>query len=139
MERKRSVGVALLSLCVMTMNFIILVSVVDPRLISSRVCRYLEFTNVFMMARGSVLTGSVALLGFVLGVFLFRLEELARKFFVIIQAIFLLGGICFVYQLGVWGGGGWTAILWGSVFFNLSPLLFIVFFTQPKVKEQFKR
>lgn len=139
MERKRSVGVALLALGVITMNFIILVSVANPHWISSRVYRYLTLTNLFMTMWGNIATGVLALLGLVLGVFLFRLTEFARKLFVILQGLFLLGGIFFVYQLGVWGGGGVTGILLGSIFFNLSPLFWIIFFTQPKVKEQFKR
>jgi len=103
---------------------------------------YLFVNNALVMLGNTVsILGTVMLL--VLGCFLFMLREKARKLFIVTQWLSLIGGIAMAFRMASWGVGGdgagrVVAIIFGSILFNLYPVIFIIFFTRPQVKEQFK-
>jgi len=86
----------------------------------------------------------MAVLLVLLGIFLFFLRETARKIFIFIQGFSILGGFCIgPVEIARWGGGGSVAehvltVLFYSIVFNILPVIFIIFFTRAKVKEQFR-
>jgi len=79
-----------------------------------------------------------------LGVFLFSMREIARKLFIFIQGLSILGGLCIApMEIIRWSGGGSVvqhapAIMFYAIVFNIVPVIFIIFFTRPKVRAQFE-
>lgn len=139
--QKRSAGVVFLSLFFIFMNVLALARSVGA-IPSGAEVLYLFVNNALVML-GNIVSfiGSLALI--VLGIFLFMLREKARKWFLITQWLSLVGGTAMAFRMAAWTVGGpslgWaTAVVFGSILFNLYPIIFIIFFTRPKVKEQFQ-
>jgi hypothetical protein len=102
------------------------------------------FMNTTLMMLGEPLSIILAVLLVLLGIFLFCLRETARKIFICVQGLSIVGGFCIApVEIARWSGGGSLvehvpAIVFYSVVFNILPVLFIIFFTRAKIKEQFQ-
>ena len=144
---KRSKGITVLSLYFITMNLITLDYIAgshwaakEPILLAFSCF----FMNTVLMMFGEPLNIIVAVMLILLGIFLFLLRETARKIFIYTQGLSILGGFCIApVEIARWSEGGSIvkhapAILFYSVVFNILPVIFIIFFTRAKVKEQFK-
>lgn len=134
--KKRSIGVALFSLYFIATNLITLIYAIDSNYAASISAIYL-FTNYGLMLLGGIFQVAGAILCIFLGVLLWMLREMARKVFIAVQALSVLGGVFLAIQTAVWGGGILT-LLFTLIVFNLFPIVSIIFFMRPKVKEQFK-
>jgi uncharacterized membrane protein len=144
---KRSKGITVLSLYFIAMNLITLDYIagfhwaVKAPILLTLSC---FFMNTGLMMLGEPLSIIAAALLVLLGIFLFFLKETARRIFIYIQGLSILGGFCIApVEIARWSGGGSIvkhapAILFYSIVFNILPVIFIIFFTRAKVKEQFK-
>ncbi|MFH1799342.1 MAG: hypothetical protein ABH891_00650 [Candidatus Omnitrophota bacterium] len=144
---KRSRGIAVLSLYFIAINLITLDYIagfhwgVKAPILLALSCFFMNTTLIIM---GEPLSIILAVLLVLLGIFLFFLREIARKIFIYVQGLSILGGFCIApVEIARWSGGGSVAehapaIVFYSVVFNLVPALFIIFFTRAKVKEQFR-
>ncbi len=144
---RRSKGITVLSLYFIAMNLITLDYIAGFRwavkapMILTLSC---FFMNTSLMMLGEPLNMILAALLVLLGAFLFLLRETARKIFIIVQGLSILAGLCPApVEIARWSGGGSVmedapAILLYSIIFNILPVIFIIFFTRAKVKEQFK-
>jgi hypothetical protein len=144
---KRSKGIAVLSLYFIAINLMTLDYIAgfhwamrEP-IILALSC---FFMNTTIMMIGVPLNIILAVLLVLLGIFLFFLKEIARKIFIVIQGLSILGGLCIApVEIARWNEGGnlaehAPAILFYAVVFNIVPAFFIIFFTRAKVKEQFR-
>jgi hypothetical protein len=144
---KRSKGVAMLSLYFIAINLMTLDYIagfhwaMKEPLILALSC---FFMNTALMMMGVPFNIILAVLLILLGIFLFFLREIARKIFIVVQGLSILGGLCIApVEIARWSGGGSVAehapaIVFYSVVFNIVPALFIIFFTRTKVKAQFR-
>jgi hypothetical protein len=144
---KRSKRIMVLSLYFITMNLITLDYVAGFRLAAEApvilTFSFLFMNNVLIML-GKPLSIIIAVMLVVLGTFLFFLRENARKIFIFVQGLSILGGLCIApVEIARWSGGGSIvqhapAILFYSIIFNIIPVIFIIFFTRAKIKKQFR-
>lgn len=143
---KRSKGIKALSLYFIAMNLITLDYIAGFHA-AAKVPLLLIlscfFMNTALMMLGEPLSVVMAVMLVLLGIFLFFLREMARKIFIFVQGLSILGGLCIApIKIARWSGSGSMAqhapaILFYSIVFNIIPVIFIFFFTRAKVKEQF--
>jgi len=138
MEKERSIGVTLLSLCFIVANLTVLFSMYIP--LDYFPCFLLNPVCLFGQNIGTMLS----LMFLLLGVFLFMLKEIARKIFLFIQAVFIIFYVCFAFFGAAFATGHrkdlvtfLAYLVYLLLILNTLPAIFIIFFTRPKVKEQF--
>jgi len=139
--KTRSIGVTLLSLFFIFTNLLALAR--SAGVIPTEAGVLYLFVNNALVMLGNVVSVIGSLMLIALGFFLFLLQEKARKLFVITQWLSLLGGLAMALRMASWGVGGDGAgrvvtIILASILLNSYPIIFIIFFTRPKIREQFK-
>jgi hypothetical protein len=144
---KGSKGITALSLCFIAMNLLTLDhasgshwadGIPAVQILSS------FFMNHALMILGEPLSVIIAAMLVLLGIFLLCRREIARKIFIFAQGLSILGGLCVApVEIARWSGGENVAqhapaIIVYAILFSIAPVIFILFFTRPKVREQFR-
>jgi len=136
-DKKRSIGVTLFSLLFIASSLATLLFGYIP---TGSILYLLVYPGILIA--GKTVGTILGLIFLLLGIFLFMLKEVARRIFIIIQAILLVAGVGYGFWSTAWvtgnAGAKIMAILVYPIVFNILPIIFIIFFTRPKVREQFK-
>jgi len=131
-DEKRSIGVSLVSIAIIVTYIFVIASILE-----------------YDISPLSVIVIFLSVLFIALGIFIFKKKEEARKVFVALMAVVLefgLLGVVFVLfwyteskQQGMKTMDYITSQLLPILLTGcLAPLFFLIYFTRPKVKEQFK-
>jgi hypothetical protein len=156
MDKKISVGIYIVALSTLISHVVALVIFFNPVMSASypRILVYglfslFPFINICLNYNWYVVGIIYSLIFIILSIFIFRLENMARIIFIAFQIVFLLIGIAGTIFTLLWVGEMQHQRMSTSTFIVtqflpsiwmgcLFPLLFLIYLTRLKVKEQFK-
>lgn len=155
MEKKKPVGIYIIVLSTLISHIVALMiffnpamSTPYPKILVYGVFIPFPFINICLNYEWHAVGILYSFIFIILAIFIFRLKNIARIIFVVFQILFLLIGVTSTAFGFFWIGemqhqgmstiailGQLLSSIWMFCFF---PLLFLLYLTRPKVKEQFR-